>query len=150
MRVKRPDLYFYFVSVLRGNLGVEGGTGCQQSPNRASDVRHTAGFSPHSCRELNNVMLLTVAYFIRTYTTTQYFPLLTIFSTRFINSVCFNHSTAVYQPWLVRIPQRAFFLSGTCSGSGPGSAPLFRDISGAPESTSGMFPGPDLTRLSPK
>lgn len=44
--------------------------------------------------------------------------------------------SVVYRPWLVRMPQQAFFLSGACSGSGSGWAPLFRDISRAPDGTS--------------
>lgn len=50
-------------------------------------------------------------------------------------------STAVYRPWLVRMPQQAFFLSGARSGNGPGSAPLLRDICGASEVTPAGSPG---------
>ncbi|KAF3851779.1 hypothetical protein F7725_005134 [Dissostichus mawsoni] len=45
------------------------------------------------------------------------------------------------------MPQQAFFLSGTFSGKGPGSATLFRDISAAPDGTSGIIQRLNLTRL---
>lgn len=47
------------------------------------------------------------------------------------------------------MPQQAFFLSVPCSSCSPGRAPLFRDTSGAPGGTSGIFPRRDFTCSPP-